>query len=674
VEFLWPQPGGDELRTRYSADYYRAWGLEDIRRDDEALRRMKTATFALRLDTIARHRGPRRLLDVGCATGYLLELARRRGFEPYGIELSPVAAAVARERLPAERIHCGTLRDHPFPEAYFDAVAMCDVLEHEPDPGAALGAAYRLLQDGGVLALTTPDLDSVSRRLMGRRWTHYKREHLFYFRRRTVARLAAAGGFEVLEAGAAHKALTLSYVQSQLATYPHWLLSPVVASLHRIAFPSLRARVFHVTAGEMVALLRKRQLRPSPSLSASRPRDTVPAERSTMAPPRSVLGVVLLAAVLSPAFPVLAHGAVRLTCHDGDPNALVRRGANRTVLPFCNHDQAGDGVCTFAVCDECPFIRGCVGPSSGVCGDPPAPVGVRVDVPVGRKRVQRIGTSRVVFRCRAPRPTTTTTTLPGRACGPSPVDGACAGDCPPGLACLAPPPESGVPVACLCRAVSCQADADCEDGNPCSQDRCVRGACQHACLCVGPGGAATCCPGPVAECPTVWFPTCGDPVCGGHRPDPGVPACGPGEVAGAPCSPAGRLCDPGNFCNSRLLCASSDPTRGGLCPISRRADKEAIRYLDAEDVKRLHDEALRIRLATFRYRGSPASRTQLGFIIEDVAPSLSVDAGRDMVDLYGYTSMAVAALQAQAREIDDLRRALERLRAEVAGCARRAAR
>lgn len=220
---------------------------------------MKRATFGLRLDAIARYRPSGRLLDVGCATGYLLDVAGRRGFEPYGIEVSPFAVDVARERLPAARIHCGTLDDHPFPDQHFDAIALCDVLEHEADPVAALRTVERLLKEGGVVVVTTPDLDSVSRRLMGTRWTHYKLEHLFYLRRRTMAQLAAAAGLALVAQGAARKALTLDYVQHQFATYPHWLLSPLVASLHRVTTPTWRAGAFHVTAGEMEVILQKRR-------------------------------------------------------------------------------------------------------------------------------------------------------------------------------------------------------------------------------------------------------------------------------------------------------------------------------------------------------------------------------------------------------------------------------
>ncbi|HJQ84689.1 MAG TPA: tail fiber domain-containing protein, partial [Candidatus Binatia bacterium] len=222
------------------------------------------------------------------------------------------------------------------------------------------------------------------------------------------------------------------------------------------------------------------------------------------------------------------------------------------------------------------------------------------------------------------------------------------GDCP-------------VPTTTTIPPRSCATDADCDDGNPCSRERCVTGRCESECLCVGPAGTFTCCPGPAGECGgTRWFTTCGDPVCGGHR-DQGVKPCAAGQTAGATCDEDGATCDPLSDCNELLLCTTSDPTHGGLCPISRRRFKEDVHYLDAAEIRRLHDTLMRFPLASYRYRGGEP-RPHLGFVIEDVEPSPSVDAARDMVDLYGYTTMAVAALQAQSREIAALRHEVRALR------------
>jgi hypothetical protein len=157
-----------------------------------------------------------------------------------------------------------------------------------------------------------------------------------------------------------------------------------------------------------------------------------------------------------------------------------------------------------------------------------------------------------------------------------------------------------------------------------------------------------------------WFYTCGDSVCGGHRIT-GVTACTATQQVGKPCAPLGSECDPISACDQLLLCATSDPTHGGMCPISRRKYKTDIHYLDAAERARVREQLLAIPLATWRYKDAP-ERARLGFILEDVEPSPGVDGARDQVDLYGYASMAVAALQEQARQIDELKREVAQLK------------
>jgi hypothetical protein len=98
--------------------------------------------------------------------------------------------------------------------------------------------------------------------------------------------------------------------------------------------------------------------------------------------------------------------------------------------------------------------------------------------------------------------------------------------------------------------------------------------------------------------------------------------------------------------------------------LSRRAAKTDVAYLSEAQVKRLHDELLTYRLARYNYaRPEMGPGSRLGFMIDDVAPSPSIAADGNHVDLYAYTSMAVAAVQTQAREIERLKEAVAMLEA-----------
>jgi hypothetical protein len=103
------------------------------------------------------------------------------------------------------------------------------------------------------------------------------------------------------------------------------------------------------------------------------------------------------------------------------------------------------------------------------------------------------------------------------------------------------------------------------------------------------------------------------------------------------------------------------------CPISSRRFKNGIEYVDDSRLAELHDEAMRIRLATYNYKPevSDPKPKHLGFIIEDMPQSPAVEPGQTHVDMYGYVSMVVAAMQVQEKEIAELRRELDRARAGV---------
>jgi len=140
-----------------------------------------------------------RLLDVGCARGYSTAVARRLGFDAYGVEPSAADACYARERLGLD-VRVGTVEQAGFAAGFFDAVVMWSVLEHLTAPVATMAEVARVLRPGGVLNIFTPNGESRAAREQGMQWAQYKRPgHVAFFSPATVRRLLREHGLEPLE-------------------------------------------------------------------------------------------------------------------------------------------------------------------------------------------------------------------------------------------------------------------------------------------------------------------------------------------------------------------------------------------------------------------------------------------------------------------------------------------
>jgi len=160
--------------------------------------------------------------------------------------------------------------------------------------------------------------------------------------------------------------------------------------------------------------------------------------------------------------------------------------------------------------------------------------------------------------------------------------------------------------------------------------------------------------------------------------------CADGPCCGSACCGAGEWCDtsgatPVCRCGSGDACTGADtcnaptvnPTNpcgviccsGSSCPVSRRAFKRDVRELDRAAIDRIYGQLQDIKLTTYQYKADPASSPRrLGFIIDDTKSEYPVNADGNSVNLYGYVSMAVAAIQAQSREIAALRTEVARLK------------
>jgi len=166
--------------------------------------------------------------------------------------------------------------------------------------------------------------------------------------------------------------------------------------------------------------------------------------------------------------------------------------------------------------------------------------------------------------------------------------------------------------------------------------------------------------------PLHMYWTCGDPVCSGWTPNPNLPRCR-WLQEGMPCRWPGQQCEVRDGCNRKLMCTDHDPTTNpGGCPISRREFKKDIDYLSSADSRAIHDQLMAMPLATWHYTGeSESDRSHMGFIIDDDPSSPAVAADGNHVDLYGYTSMTVAAVQVQSQRIAELEAELAELKEQL---------
>lgn len=250
----YPLPASRDLAKLYTRDYYEAWGGGGG--EDAAVKAMKQATFARRVDPLLPFREGARILDVGCATGFFLDLVEARGGEAHGVEINPYAARVAEARFPG-RIKEGSLAEAAYPDGRFHAVFMSDLIEHVPRPGELLEETFRILEPGGRLVVCTPDFGGLSARLLGKRWFHWKKEHIFYFSRPPLREALSRAGFQDIRTESGVKCMTIQYLASQFRTYRLFPVTWILNLMEHLLPGAIVRRIITLPSAEVVACARK---------------------------------------------------------------------------------------------------------------------------------------------------------------------------------------------------------------------------------------------------------------------------------------------------------------------------------------------------------------------------------------------------------------------------------
>ena len=141
-----------------------------------------------------------RLLDVGSGRGRFLGAAKAVGWAVVGIELEPGMAEATSRRFGVEVVVGDAIS--PSVRGSFDVITMWHVLEHLPDPRAALDRAAGLLRPGGTLIVSVPNNDSLQARLGGDAWLHLDiPRHIYHFNPGSLSRLVEHAGLKVERIG-----------------------------------------------------------------------------------------------------------------------------------------------------------------------------------------------------------------------------------------------------------------------------------------------------------------------------------------------------------------------------------------------------------------------------------------------------------------------------------------
>jgi 2-polyprenyl-3-methyl-5-hydroxy-6-metoxy-1,4-benzoquinol methylase len=108
-----------------------------------------------------------KVLDVGCAFGFLLKELSSVFDELHGFDISEFAIEKAKKVIPEASLKIHSLEDPlPYPDNNFDCITAIDVLEHTKDFERNFGKLVKKLKKGGYLIVSTP-LDDWPRRYFG---------------------------------------------------------------------------------------------------------------------------------------------------------------------------------------------------------------------------------------------------------------------------------------------------------------------------------------------------------------------------------------------------------------------------------------------------------------------------------------------------------------------------
>lgn len=163
--------------------------------------------FSHRIRELRKLKPSGKLLEIGCAYGFFLEMAKEH-WDARGIDVTAEGTRYAREKLGLDARQGDFLEQPDEPGAY-DLICMWDTIEHLAEPFRYIEKASKWLKPGGLLVMTTGNIGSAMARMRGEKWRLiHPPTHLYYFTPQTLGKACERAGLRVH--GVSHPGYTRS--------------------------------------------------------------------------------------------------------------------------------------------------------------------------------------------------------------------------------------------------------------------------------------------------------------------------------------------------------------------------------------------------------------------------------------------------------------------------------
>jgi len=190
--FINPLPTEEDLTKYYNAEY----AVPEYQK----VKLIKKAKKVLNLLKKYGLDSNSKILEIGASHGFFLNEVKKKGFAPYGVELSKKACDNAKKYFGIDIENVDFIQSSFInKKEYFDAVVLLDVLEHLTNQNEILKGINTVLKRKGMLVLTLPNIDSWEFKICGRYWEWLSPPaHLFYYSPDTIKKMLKKHGFEVI--------------------------------------------------------------------------------------------------------------------------------------------------------------------------------------------------------------------------------------------------------------------------------------------------------------------------------------------------------------------------------------------------------------------------------------------------------------------------------------------